>query len=151
MTSNSASRMTSPGNPLNTFAALQPQSTSTSSFSQPLKPSTISNAPANPWASNLTSPSSAASSTNMWASQPQQPTSTSSFGQPQQLNSSYPSFSIPPPQSSPYSTFGIAPPPASSAQKPNYSNSHGNMSISVPQQQPPNSQKQGLDKYESLI
>jgi SCY1-like protein 2 len=165
---NTASQPVTPGSSLNAFAALQPQSQFTSSFSQPLQPSntlqhsssSASNVSANPWAPSTTQTPSNLWTTNstqssVWASgQPQRTTSNPSFGQTQHPNtSSQSAFTIAPPPTSPYSSFGIAPPPAMGAPKPNYSNTSGGLNSlgAVQKQQPPTAQKQGMDKYESLL
>jgi SCY1-like protein 2 len=162
-----SSRAITPDQSLSAFAPLQPQSSTTTSpsFSQPLHPSRPMNttlAPSNPsafprqagqpvdwsaaansnWSANPTINPAPVPTPNIWA-QPQ--TSTPSFGQP--LQPTQPSaFSIAPPPASPYSTFSIAPPPAGGASRqPSYN------APRAQQTQQASGQKQGMDKYESLL
>jgi SCY1-like protein 2 len=171
-----------PPAPLNSFAPLQPNtSSSTSSFSQPLQPSrpttgtltptpsygqsTLQNKPldwssttsttANPWSTNISpqSPPTLGSS-NIWnqAAAPQRTASNPTFGQP-----SPSAFSIPPPPASPYSAFSLPPPPGGGMRQSGFaapasgSMAPPRMQQQAPQQQSNASQKQGMDKYESLI
>jgi SCY1-like protein 2 len=166
-----ASRAITPDHSLSAFAPLQPASStvSTPSFSQPLQPSRpmapLSNPSAFPqqagravdwsaagntnWSATPTINQAPAITSNPWAS-PQM--STPSYGQPQISSPSYgqpmqptqsSAFSIAPPPTSPYSTFSIAPPPASGVSR------QSSYNVAPPQQQP--GQKQGMDKYESLL
>lgn len=169
-----ASRAITPDHSLTAFTPLQPASStmSTPSFTQPLQPSrpmapalTPSNPSAFPqqasravdwsaagnsnWSAIQTINPAPSVTSNPWAS-PQM--SSPSYGQPQMSTSSYrqpmqpsqPSaFSIAPPPASPYSTFSIAPPPAGGVSR------QSSYNAPPPQQQP--GQKQGMDKYESLL
>jgi SCY1-like protein 2 len=160
--------------PLNSFSVLQPQSTSTASLgsqnltatrNQPTFPTLPMSQSSNAWATpsmNVPSiPNANAWSTptmnnipsmvpiNPWSASQQ----TSTFNQPMRptiSNSS--SFSIPPPPTSPYSTFGIAPPPANNITSP-MTGSRNTLASQQNQHQPQqqSGQKQGLEKYESLI
>ncbi|KAF2428851.1 kinase-like protein [Tothia fuscella] len=159
---------------LNSFAALQPN-TSNSSFSQPLqplrstsntatpspscgptanKPQDWSTSSASAWSTNTNPPNPPTmASSNVWA-QPQRPASNPTYGQPMQPAQS--SFSIAPPPASPYSGFSLQPPPEGGTRQTSFGNTPaGNSGFSMqpkPQQpQPPAGQKSGLDKYESLI
>lgn len=167
-----ASRAITPDYSLSSFAPLQPASSTVApSFSQPLQPSRpMAPNPSNPsafpqqagravdwsaagnsnWsASPNTNPAQSVTS-NPWASPPK---STPSYGQAQISTPSYsqqrPSaFSIAPPPSSPYSTFSIAPPPAGGvSRQPSYNATPAQHQ----QQQQQSGQKQGMDKYESLL
>ncbi|TID21339.1 Mitochondrial outer membrane protein [Venturia nashicola] len=160
-----ASRAITPDHSLSSFAALQPaSSTMTPSFSQPLQPSrsmapTSSNPSTFPqqagravdwsaagnsnWSAKPTMNPAPSTTSNPWASSPM---STPSYGQPMQPTQPT-AFSIAPPPSSPYSTFSIAPPPAGGvSRQPSYNTAPAQQQIL---QQP--GQKQGMDKYESLL
>ncbi|QDS74367.1 hypothetical protein FKW77_004970 [Venturia effusa] len=168
-TNGAASHAITPDRSLSSFTPLQPASATMNSpsFSQPLQPSrpmnhTSSNPSAFPqqagravdWSAAGTSNWSATPSinpapsisSNPWAS------STTQHGQPQISSPSYSqpqssAFSIPPPPSSPYSTFSIAPPPSGGvSRQPSY-----NAAAPAHQQQQQLGQKQGMDKYESLL
>jgi SCY1-like protein 2 len=156
-------------------------STMTPSFSQPLQPSrpttgtisptpsygqsTLQNKPldwssttsptSNPWSMNTTPQNPpAVSSSNIWAqaAAPQRPVSNPPYGQP-----SPSAFSIPPPPTSQYSAFNLPPPPGGAVRQTSFgAPPSGGMAPprpqqQAPQQQPNTGQKQGLDKYESLI
>jgi SCY1-like protein 2 len=160
--------------PLNAFSVLQPQSTSTTSFSssQSIQPTNWSAPQTNAWSSqtDTTTPSLSFSNTwssanaplapsNPWSSASQSHLQPSAFSQPLRPNTStQSSFSIPPPPTSPYSTFGIAPPPTTimSPMTGALNTLASSQKYPQPQQQRQQQQqqsgrKQGLDKYESLI
>jgi SCY1-like protein 2 len=174
-TSNNAPTIYGDSQPLSSFTALQPN-TSTPSFSQPLQPSRPTSntltpsssftAPANKpidwsassasnWSgSTISTNPPAMSSSNVWA-QPQRPVSNPPYGQSIQPAQS--TFSIAPPPTSPYSSFGLPPPPAGGARQSSFGGAPAaNVGVGigppkVQPQQPPSGQKSGLDKYQSLI
>jgi SCY1-like protein 2 len=158
-----------------------PSTAHAASFSQPLQPSRPQNSTLTPstfpqqagrpvdwsaagntnWSTTPAINPAPSITTNPWAASPQ--ISTTSYAQPQistpsyaQPQSSIPSygqpmqnkapsaFSIAPPPASPYSTFSIAPPPAGGVSR------VGSYSTATTQQQQ-TGQKQGMDKYESLL
>lgn len=165
-----ASRAITPDHSLSSFAPLQPASSimSTPSFSQPLQPSRpmVPTPSAFPQQAGRAVDWSAAGNTN-WSARPtinpassitsdpwaSPPMSIPSYGQTQISTPSYgqqqPSaFSIAPPPPSPYSTFSIAPPPAGGMSR---QSSYNAAPAQHPQQQQQLGQKQGMDKYESLL
>ena len=167
----SSSRTITPDNNLSRFASLAPSTSNASSaFSQPLQPSQPNMNTMTPMQPSTTGSgfnqssggidwSRAApsmNSSNIWASSPQRPASNPSFGQP-----STSSFSPPPTTSSPYSAFNIAPPPSQPASRQASFGPTGGGFGGAPQNsnssfgamggQQMGQQKQGLDKYDSLL
>ncbi|KAK3063393.1 hypothetical protein LTS18_000741 [Coniosporium uncinatum] len=166
------SRAITPDHNLSSFTTLQPANNvglSTPAFSQPLQPGRpgmtpmapippITSPPLQRPGIDWTSATAAKSSFTSWNSgttmQPQRATpSAPSYGQPQQQSST--SFSVPPLPTSPYSSFNIAPPPA---QMGSSQSAFGGMKPMIPQSagvngtaSPQAQQKQGMDKYQSLI
>ncbi|KAF1984748.1 kinase-like protein [Aulographum hederae CBS 113979] len=173
----STARTITPDHSLSTFASLQPSSSSAnvaqSNYSQPLqlsRPGTgaglgmgmsmgTMSPPPLPSTNNILTPSpnpaidwSSASKAqaNPWHTSTTTSSMSSSMARPQQQQQS--SFALPPPTASPYSSFGIAPPP----QKPGGGGGMGmgmanGASIQGQQGAQGGNQKQGMDKYESLI
>lgn len=168
------SRTVTPDQSLSYFAALQTQTSSTgmSSYnsvltpSQPSRPamnSQMSTGSAVDWSGaagssasawGASQPAAVSSSANAWGSS--QAAASNSGGSniwampsPNAAQSSMNAggFGIaPPPSKSPYSNFGIAPPPAQQQRM------GQNVGIQNQAQSPaPNGQRQGMDKYESLL
>jgi SCY1-like protein 2 len=117
-----------------TFPTLQPSAPSTSSWSQP-QPQAANRPPLSQWGS-------ASSSGGLTGPTP------STFGQAAQPAPNYSAFSIPPPPAS-----SVSQPPQQWQQQPVQSNIWASAapSSSQSQTQPAGQQKQGLDKYASLL
>jgi SCY1-like protein 2 len=128
-----------------------------SNWSTPASASTLSSA--KPWPSSNMSPAQGQQTPNVWASSgsnQQANSSYSSFGSQSSRPGQPSAFTIAPPPASPYSAVNIAPPPSTnSATRTNFGGpsmaSLGNAQAQVQAPQTSNSQKQGMDKYESLL
>jgi SCY1-like protein 2 len=174
--STTVSRTVTPDQSLSAFAALQPSApshsatTGISTFNPPMhpmrptpqsQPSTTSGtvdwsaaagtSSASAWSTNpaTTTPNynsnPTTSSNNLWAMS--SPAATNTF--PQQAGAS---FSIAPPPRSPYSNFGVAPPPAQQpARQANTLGGGVSQQAAQNSVQNPPGQRQGIDKYESLL
>ena len=160
----SMSRTVTPDQSLSSFAALQPQTSATgmSSYnsvltpSQPMRPSIPQTQSSSSFGGAVDWSSAAGSSASAWSTNnstsfaaPQtQPASSNIWAMPsasQPAASNVGGFGIAPPPQSPYSSFGIAPPPAQPQQQ------RVVQPQSTPQQSNANGQRQGMDKYESLL
>ncbi|KAF1814271.1 kinase-like protein [Eremomyces bilateralis CBS 781.70] len=155
-----SSRAITPELNLSSFATLQPSNPGTGgSFGQPLQHSKPTMNQLNPsqssidWSRASGAPNTAmGGTTNIWAT-------PSSPAPPFNSMQSSSAFSIPPPAPSQYSSFNIAPPSSQSRPSVNQGTLGGGTSSFQRQTSqlpgPPapqnHAQKQGLDKYESLI
>lgn len=167
----STSRTVTPDQPLNSFATLQPSPSGSMGMStfnapiqpmQPMRPSPQTQSSGSggiDWNVAAASSSASAWSTSMLTpavpnySSPAAPSITSNpWGTPQASTNS---FSIAPPPPTQYTNFGIAPPPAQPVRQTNVNPMGRGMGIRAQQPQTNGQmgqgQKQGMDKYESLI
>lgn len=159
--SNSNFRSVTPDYNLNTFPSLEPATRQMSPMAQgfpALQPSS-----SGPW--NVPSPVTSQHPTqgnapgpslsNLASMKTSTPTPTAAFGQPAQAGPNYSAFSIPPPPSAP---SAMTPPSSSAfgglsnAPKPSVgANMMQNPLVPSNTVQQPKPEKQGLDKYESLL